>query len=47
VGLSVGVARFPDDGRTNDELVRAADAALYLAKPSSRSRSDARPPVAD
>ena len=47
VGLSVGVARFPDDGRTNDDLVRAADAALYLAKPSSRSRSDARLPVAD
>jgi len=43
VGLSAGVARFPDDGGTNDELVRAADAALYLAKPSSRARSGARP----
>jgi diguanylate cyclase (GGDEF)-like protein/excisionase family DNA binding protein len=41
VGLSAGVACFPDEGSTNDELVRAADAALYLAKPSSRARSGA------
>jgi diguanylate cyclase (GGDEF)-like protein/PAS domain S-box-containing protein/excisionase family DNA binding protein len=36
VGVSVGASCFPEDGRTKDELVAAADAALYLAKPSGR-----------
>jgi diguanylate cyclase (GGDEF)-like protein/excisionase family DNA binding protein len=36
VTISVGVACHPDDGRTKDALVGAADQALYLAKPSSR-----------
>jgi diguanylate cyclase (GGDEF)-like protein/excisionase family DNA binding protein len=40
VSLSAGVARFPDDGRTKDELLGSADAALYLAKPSSRARTE-------
>jgi diguanylate cyclase (GGDEF)-like protein/PAS domain S-box-containing protein len=43
VGISVGVACFPADGRTKDELVVAADRALYLLKPP-RSGSD---PVLD
>ena len=36
VTISVGVACFPDDGRTKDALVAVADRALYLAKPSGR-----------
>ncbi len=33
VTVSIGIARCPEDGRTKDDLVAAADAALYLAKP--------------
>ena len=36
VTISVGVACFPEDGATKDELVAVADQSLYLAKPSSR-----------
>jgi diguanylate cyclase len=32
LGATVGVARFPDHGATPDELVEAADRALYRAK---------------
>jgi diguanylate cyclase (GGDEF)-like protein len=32
VSLSAGVARFPEQGRTTDELLEAADAALRAAK---------------
>jgi diguanylate cyclase (GGDEF)-like protein len=38
VTLSGGIASFPDDGRTQSELVRAADEALYSAKRSGRDR---------
>jgi diguanylate cyclase (GGDEF)-like protein/PAS domain S-box-containing protein/putative nucleotidyltransferase with HDIG domain len=38
LGLSVGVACFPDDGTTADDLVRVADAALYDAKRAARAR---------
>ena len=38
VTISVGVACYPDDGRTKDALVAIADRALYLAKPVGRSR---------
>jgi len=38
VSLSGGVATFPDDGRTGDELIKAADAALYEAKRDGRNR---------
>jgi diguanylate cyclase (GGDEF)-like protein len=31
-GVSVGVAVFPDDGRSPDELREAADNAMYVAK---------------
>jgi diguanylate cyclase (GGDEF)-like protein len=41
VTISAGVACYPDDGRTKDELVAAADHSLYLAKPSSRRDDDA------
>ncbi len=35
LGLSSGVACFPDDGTSVDELVKVADAALYSAKLSA------------
>ena len=34
--LSVGLAVFPDDGRTPAELLNAADAAMYQAKRHTR-----------
>jgi diguanylate cyclase (GGDEF)-like protein len=33
VTVSAGVACYPDDGRTKDELMAVADRALYLVKP--------------
>ncbi len=36
-GMSVGVALYPDHGRTPDELRAAADQAMYLAKRGARS----------
>jgi diguanylate cyclase (GGDEF)-like protein/PAS domain S-box-containing protein len=48
VSLSFGVAACPEDGRTADALVRAADQALYSAKAAGRDRialaSDTQPP---
>jgi diguanylate cyclase (GGDEF)-like protein len=38
VTVSVGVASFPDHGRTSSELMRSADAALYAAKRGGRDR---------
>jgi len=47
ISLSFGVAAYPGDGRTAEELVRAADQALYRAKAAGRDRialaSDAEP----
>ncbi|MGO8793694.1 MAG: diguanylate cyclase [Candidatus Sulfotelmatobacter sp.] len=37
VTISAGAAAYPDHGTTRDELVRAADAALYTAKQSGRN----------
>jgi diguanylate cyclase (GGDEF)-like protein len=39
VTVSAGVACFPDDGRTKDELVAVADRALYLVKPADHGRA--------
>jgi diguanylate cyclase (GGDEF)-like protein len=30
--ISIGVASYPEDGTTHQELTHAADAALYRAK---------------
>jgi len=38
VTISAGVASFPDHGSTRDELVHAADTALYAAKQAGRNR---------
>ena len=36
IGASIGVAHFPNDGDTDDELLRKADWALYRAKKNGR-----------
>ena len=36
--LSIGIATFPGHGRTRDELIEAADKALYIAKHNGRNR---------
>ncbi len=38
VGATIGVAIFPHHGRNADELIRAADIAMYAAKEEGRGR---------
>jgi diguanylate cyclase (GGDEF)-like protein len=38
VSMSVGVVSFPDDGETSDELMIAADQAMYSSKRSGKNR---------
>lgn len=38
LSASIGVALFPDDGETADELMRSADQAMYAAKRAGRNR---------
>jgi diguanylate cyclase (GGDEF)-like protein len=38
VTASFGVASFPQNGRTGDELIAIADSALYAAKAAGRNR---------
>jgi diguanylate cyclase (GGDEF)-like protein len=35
--ISAGVATFPDHGETDEDLLRAADQALYAAKAAGRN----------
>ena len=47
VTLSVGIALFPPHGMTRDELLDAADAALYEAKDGGRNRICVAEPSAE
>jgi diguanylate cyclase (GGDEF)-like protein len=38
---SVGIAIYPEDGATRDSLLSAADAAMYVAKHTRQSRTEA------
>jgi diguanylate cyclase (GGDEF)-like protein len=38
VSVSIGIALFPEDARTGDDLLRRADGALYQAKNAGRDR---------
>jgi diguanylate cyclase (GGDEF)-like protein len=38
ITVSVGLAAFPEDGKTPDEIVWAADEALYVSKRAGRNR---------
>jgi diguanylate cyclase len=39
VTVSVGASVFPEHGTTPEQLIRAADDALYVAKEGGRDRS--------
>ena len=38
IGASIGVAHYPDDARTDDALMKVADAAMYAAKQGGKNR---------
>ncbi len=38
LGVSIGVAQYPDDGKDIDELLSGADSGLYLAKRHGKGR---------
>lgn len=42
VGVSVGIAAFPEDGARPVELLQSADKAMYAAKQSTAGRADRR-----
>ena len=42
-GLSIGLALYPDDGTTPDQLYAAADQAMYVSKRASRATGGLNP----
>jgi len=38
ISASIGISLFPDDAKTRDDLIRAADTAMYTAKGQGRNR---------
>ncbi len=38
ITISIGVATYPDDGKTGEQVLEAADQALYVAKHQGRNR---------
>lgn len=38
ITISIGIATFPEDGKTKEELLSIADSALYRAKDSGKNR---------
>ena len=38
ISASVGISVYPDDGQTMEDLIRNADAAMYLSKRNGRNR---------
>jgi len=38
IAISIGIATFPDDGQGKEELIKAADAALYEAKNKGKNK---------
>ena len=44
ITVSFGVATFPDHGKTSDEIIEAADRALYQAKAGGRDQVVSAPP---
>jgi diguanylate cyclase (GGDEF)-like protein len=47
ITVSIGLAAYPDDGRSPDEIVWAADEALYESKRAGRNRVTAYPRKSD
>jgi diguanylate cyclase (GGDEF)-like protein/PAS domain S-box-containing protein len=37
IGISIGIALFPEHAQTADNLIKAADAAMYIAKDNGRN----------
>jgi len=37
VGVSIGIAVYPDSGNNSEELVKVADTAMYVAKDSGKN----------
>jgi len=45
LSASVGISRYPEDGRKSDELLRSADAAMYRIKQSGRNGVEVSDPL--
>jgi diguanylate cyclase (GGDEF)-like protein len=46
ITASLGVASYPEHGQSVEEVIRAADAALYRAKEAGRNRVELADPTA-